>query len=253
MTADPFRLDGQRALVTGARTGIGRAAALALAAAGADLVLWGRDIEGLEPVAEQIRALGRECGTVAGDLTDPDEVEVTATALAAEQRIDLLVNNAGIISRGAAVGISLSDWRRVLRVDLDSAFVLARCFGARMLERRAGRIVNIASLLSFQGGVNVASYTASKHALAGLTKSLATEWASAGVGVNAIAPGYIVTDNTAALRADPARDRAITERIPAGRWGSPADIAGAVVFLCSPAAAYLHGHVLVVDGGWLAR
>ncbi|MBU3065331.1 SDR family oxidoreductase [Nocardia sp. NEAU-G5] len=248
-----FRLDGLRALVTGARTGIGRAAALALADAGADVVLWGREEAGLEPVAAEVRALGREADTVGVDLADLAAVEATATELAAGHRIDLLINNAGIIGRGAAQGISLAEWQRVLAVDLDAAFLLARCLGAPMLERGAGRIVNIASLLSFQGGINVASYTAGKHAIAGLTKALATEWAGRGVGVNAIAPGYIATANTLPLREDPIRNRAIVDRIPAGRWGEPDDLAGAVVFLCSPAAAYVHGHVLVVDGGWLAR
>ncbi|MQY29352.1 SDR family oxidoreductase [Nocardia aurantia] len=251
--SDPFRIDGQWAVVTGARTGIGRAAALALARAGANVVLWGRDRAGLTEVAAEVRALGRECDTVGADLTDPAGAESVATELAARRRIDLLVNNAGIISRGPAAEVSLTEWRRVLGVNLDAAFLLSRCFGTAMLARGSGRIVNIASLLSFQGGVNVASYTASKHGVAGLTKALATEWAGAGVGVNAIAPGYIATGNTAPLRADPERNRAISERIPAGRWGEPGDLAGAVVFLCSPAAAYVHGHVLVVDGGWTAR
>ncbi|WP_019930405.1 SDR family oxidoreductase [Nocardia sp. BMG111209] len=248
-----FRVDGQWAVVTGARTGIGRAAALALARAGANVVLWGRDRAGLAEVAAEVRALGRECDTVGADLTDPAAVESAAGDLAARRRIDLLVNNAGIISRGPAAEVSLTQWRQVLDVNLDAAFLLSRCFGTAMLARGTGRIVNIASLLSFQGGLNVASYTASKHGIAGLTKALATEWAGAGVGVNAIAPGYIATANTAALRADPDRNRAISARIPAGRWGDPADLAGAVVFLCSPAAAYVHGHVLVVDGGWMAR
>uniref|UniRef100_UPI0008402007 SDR family oxidoreductase n=1 Tax=Nocardia altamirensis TaxID=472158 RepID=UPI0008402007 len=201
----------------------------------------------------EIEALGRGCHTVAADLADAAEVEAVATAVAAEHRIDLLVNNAGVIGRGPVATVSFADWRRVVDINLDAAFLLARCVGATMLERGAGRIVNIASLLSFQGGVNVAAYTASKHAVAGLTKALATEWAGLGVGVNAVAPGYVATNNTAALRADPARNHAITERIPVGRWADPADIANAIVFLCAPAAAYVHGHVLVVDGGWLAR
>lgn len=251
--SDPFRLDGKRALITGARGGIGRAAALAVARAGADVVLWGRDRDSVEPVAADIRALGRTCDTVSADLTDLAIVESVATSVAAEYRIDLLVNNAGVINRGPAVQVSAADWRQVMSVNLDAAFLLARCIGATMLERGAGRIVNIGSLLSFQGGVNVVAYTASKHAIAGMTKALAAEWSGAGVGVNAIAPGYIVTANTAALRADVDRYRAISERIPMGRWGEPDDLAGAVVFLCSPAAAYVHGHVLVVDGGWMAR
>jgi 2-deoxy-D-gluconate 3-dehydrogenase len=249
----PFSVSGQTALVTGARTGIGRAAALALADAGADLILWGRTLQGLTELAEEIRRRGRTATAVAADLADTEAVRALAAHLAAAHRIDLLVNNAGTIRRADAVDTSWSDWRHVLNVDLDAAFVLARTFGERMLERGAGRIVNVASVLSFQGGIRVPAYAAAKHALAGLTKALANEWASGGVNVNAVAPGYVATDNTDALRADPDRSRAILDRIPAGRWARPEDIAGAIVFLCSPAADYVHGHVLAVDGGWLAR
>lgn len=248
-----FRLDGSTALVTGARGGIGRASALALARAGADLVLWGRDESATVGVADEVRRLGREVIVVSGDLADLAATETAATELSTRRPIDILVNNAGTISRGPAVEVSLAQWQDVIRVNLDSAFLLARCFGAPMLERGHGKIINVASLLSFQGGVSVPSYTASKHALAGLTKALANEWAAQGVNVNAVAPGYISTENTAALRTDPDRERAIRSRIPAGRWGEAADVVGAVVFLAGPASSYVHGHTLVVDGGWLGR
>jgi len=249
----PFSVSGQTALVTGARAGIGRATALALADAGADLILWGRTQEGLAELAEEVRRRGRTATTVAADLADTDATRALATDLAAAQQVDLLVNNAGTIRRADAVDTSWSDWRHVLNVDLDAAFVLARAFGERMLMRGAGRIVNVASVLSFQGGIRVPAYAAAKHGLAGLTKALANEWAPGGVNVNAVAPGYVETDNTEALRADPDRSQAILDRIPAGRWARPEDVAGAIVFLCSPAADYVHGHVLAVDGGWLAR
>lgn len=253
MTMPGFRLDGRRALVTGARSGIGRAAAVAMAAAGADVVLWGRDDGSLAPVADEITAMGRTASTVATDLDDLAAVEQAASTVAREQQIDILVNNAGTIERRPAAEVTLAEWQRVMRVNLDAAFLLSRCFGVPMIERGAGRIINVASLLSFQGGVFVPAYTASKHALAGLTKALANEWAGHGVNVNAVAPGYIATDNTTALRADPDREPAIRARIPAGRWGEAADVAGAVVFLAAPASAYVHGHTLVVDGGWMGR
>lgn len=241
----PFNLTGKTALVTGARTGIGRACALALADAGADLVLWGRTAEGLSSVAS--------AEVVAADMSDLDAVRSVALELAGSRRIDLLVNNAGTIRRADAASTSWDDWRHVIDVDLNAAWLLAQTFGTAMVERGEGAIVNVASLLSFQGGIRVPAYTAAKHALAGLTKALANEWAGSGVNVNAVAPGYIATDNTAELRADPEREPAIRSRIPAGRWGTADDVAGAVVFLCSPAAAYVHGHVLVVDGGWMGR
>lgn len=248
-----FGLAGRTALVTGARTGIGRASALALAEAGADLVLWGREAADLEDVAAEARALGRLVRTVGADLSDPSAVEGTAADVLTEIEVDVLVNNAGTIRRADAVETTFEDWRAVLSTNLDSAFLLARAFGRPMTERGSGAIVNIASLLSFQGGIRVPAYAASKHAVAGLTKALANEWAASGVTVNAVAPGYVVTDNTEALRADPEREPAIRSRIPAGRWAEVEDIVGAVVFLASPAAAYVNGHVLVVDGGWLAR
>jgi 2-deoxy-D-gluconate 3-dehydrogenase len=248
-----FGLSGQTALVTGAARGIGAAMATALAAAGADIVLWGRSEESLSETARECAALGREVSTVIGDLSEPEAAARTAGELVAQRQVDILVNNAGMISRAPALQVDLSDWRRVLSTNLDSAFVLSQAVGAPMVERRAGSIINTASLLSFQGGINVASYTASKHALAGMTKALANEWAEHQVTVNAIAPGYIATENTSALRADEEREAAIRARIPAGRWGTPEDLTGAVVFLAGPSARYVTGHTLVVDGGWLAR
>jgi 2-dehydro-3-deoxy-D-gluconate 5-dehydrogenase len=248
-----FGLSGQVALVTGAARGIGAAIAETLAGAGADVVLWGRSESSLGTTAEACRALGRQVTLVGCDLSDPQEVADTALGLVAEHRIDVLVNNAGMISRAPALEVGYDDWRRVLATNLDSAFVLTQAVGTGMVERRAGSVINTASLLSFQGGLNVVSYTASKHALAGMTKALANEWADHQVTVNAVAPGYLATDNTAALRADPDREHAIRSRIPAARWGTPADVVGAVVFLAGPSARYITGHTLVVDGGWLAR
>lgn len=250
---DTFGLAGRTALVTGARTGIGRGCALALADAGADLVLWARRPGDLEEVADEVRARGRTARVVGADLSDPSSAEAAAAEVLAAGRVDVLVNNAGTISRADAVDTTFEDWRAVLSTNLDSAFVLAQAFGRPMVERGSGAIINIASLLSFQGGIRVPAYAASKHAVAGLTKALANEWAASGVRVNAVAPGYVSTHNTDALRADPEREPAIRARIPAGRWADVQDIVGAVVFLASPAAAYVNGHVLVVDGGWLGR
>ncbi|AHH93716.1 2-dehydro-3-deoxy-D-gluconate 5-dehydrogenase KduD [Kutzneria viridogrisea] len=244
-----FRLDGRTALVTGARTGIGRAIAIGLAQAGADLVLLGHGGD----FSEVVHAVGGRAELITVDLTDPAAAAQAVAELAARRQIDVLVNNAGIIHREPAAQVGLADWQRVLAVNLDSVFALCQAVGAQMLPRGAGKIVNIASLLSFQGGINVSGYTASKHAVTGLTKALATEWAPHGIQVNAIAPGYIQTNNTAALQADPDREPAIRGRIPAGRWGRPEDLVGAAVFLCSPASDYVNGHVLVVDGGWMAR
>ncbi|NYI06608.1 SDR family oxidoreductase [Allostreptomyces psammosilenae] len=253
MSPHPFDLTGRTALVTGARTGIGRAAALALARAGADLVLLGNATRPPERTAEEVTALGRAAHTVACDLAHPEAVPEAAAEILARHRIDILVNNAGIIRRSPAAEHPYEDWREVMRVNTDSLFQLSRHLGRPMLERGSGKIVNIASLLAFQGGLNVASYAAAKHAVAGLTKALANEWSAHGVQVNAVAPGYISTDNTAPLRAEERREREIRARIPAGRWGTPEDVAGAVVFLASPAADYVSGHVLVVDGGWMSR
>ena len=248
-----FSLAGRTALVTGARSGIGRSVALGLADAGADVVAWGRTDAGMDEVVDAVRSRGREAEVVTADLADPDAVRAAASELVERRQVDVLVNNAGMIRREDAVVTSLADWRQVLDVNLDATFLLSQLLAAPMLARGSGSIVSIASLLSFQGGVRVPAYTASKHAVVGLTKALANEWAGSGVNVNAVAPGYIATDNTSALRMDPEREQSIRERIPAGRWGQPDDLVGAVVFLCTPAAAYVHGHTLVVDGGWMGR
>jgi 2-deoxy-D-gluconate 3-dehydrogenase len=250
---DAYGLRGRTAVVTGARSGIGRASALALAAAGADVVLWGRSPTGMDDVAAETRSLGVDARVVAADIGDPAAVEEVATDLAGSVEVDILVNNAGIISRGPTRDVTLSDWRHVLAVNLDAVFLLSRCFGVPMAERGRGAIINVASVLSFQGGIGVAAYAASKHAVAGLTQALANEWASQGVNVNAVAPGYVSTANTRPLREDPNRELSIRSRIPAGRWADPDEIGPVVAFLASPAARYINGHVLVVDGGWLGR
>jgi len=247
-----FALDGRTALVTGARTGIGRASALALAEAGADLVLWGHH-DNLDDVAAEVADRGRKVRTVVADLCDAGSVREVADQVLTAGPVDILVNNAGTIHRSPALSADETSWRKVLQVNLDAVFLMSRLFGAPMCKRGRGKIINVASMLSFQGGLNVSSYTASKHGVAGLTKALANEWAAGGVNVNAVAPGYVVTDNTEQLRTDEARAAEILSRIPAGRWADPADIAGSVVFLASAAADYIHGHLLVVDGGWMAR
>ncbi|MET9627984.1 SDR family oxidoreductase [Lentzea sp. NPDC006480] len=239
-----FSLNGKTALVTGARTGIGKAIAQGLHEAGAKLILVGRG--DLSDVAPAI-------ATVSIDLSDPASIEPALTPVLAEHGVDILVNNAGTIHRGAAVDVSLADWQRIMAVNLDSAFEISKLCGRHMIAQGSGKVINIASLLSFQGGILVSAYTASKHALVGMTKLLANEWASSNVQVNAIAPGYIETNNTAPLRADPDREPSIRARIPAGRWGKPEDLVGPTVFLSSAASDYVTGHVLVVDGGWLAR
>ncbi|MFI1993959.1 SDR family oxidoreductase [Actinoplanes sp. NPDC020271] len=244
-----FDLHGRTALVTGSRSGIGRAVAVALARAGADLVLHGRTAD-LDEVGKECAEAGARTTRWVHDLSDVDGIAAAAAGL---PPIDILVNNAGIIRRAPAAEHSLDDWRAVLGVDLDAVFVLSRTIGAGMLTRGHGKIISIASMLSYQGGVTVPGYTAAKHGVAGLTKALANEWAAQGVQVNAVAPGYVETANTEPLRADPVREAGIRARIPAGRWGRPEDIAGAVVFLASPAADYVNGHVLAVDGGWLGR
>jgi 2-deoxy-D-gluconate 3-dehydrogenase len=248
-----FSLDGRLAVVTGARRGIGLAIAEALAAAGADVVAVSAS-SGVEEVAARVEAHGRRFWSLRADLGDrAARGEVLAGLAQLGRPVDILVNNAGTIERAPAAEHPDSAWDRVLAVNLTGPFVLARELGAQMIARGQGKIVFTASLLSFQGGITVPSYTASKHGIAGLTKALANEWAPHGVNVNAIAPGYIATDNTEALRADPDRSRAILERIPAGRWGRPEDLAGAAVFLCAPASDYVHGTVLTVDGGWTGR
>jgi 2-deoxy-D-gluconate 3-dehydrogenase len=247
-----FDLTGRVAMVTGANTGIGQAIALALAGAGADVVAVGRS-SCAETVA-QVEGLRRRALYLQADLATIEPVErLTTDAVAAFGRLDILVNNAGIIRREDAVAFSEADWDAVIDTNLKSLFFLCQAAARHMLPRGSGKIVNIASLLSFQGGIRVASYTASKSGVAGLTKLLANEWSAKGINVNAIAPGYIRTNNTAALQSDEERNVAILQRIPAGRWGEPDDIGGAAVFLASDAAKYIHGTVLPVDGGWLAR
>jgi 2-deoxy-D-gluconate 3-dehydrogenase len=251
---DAFRIDGCVALVTGASAGLGAAMAVALAEAGADVAAHGNTRSPAETCA-RIRAAGRRAASLTGDLADRAvSARLVDETISALGRLDILVNNAGIIRRAPAERYSDEDWDRVIEIDLTSAFRLARAAGGHMIASgRGGRIVNVTSLLAFQGGITVPAYAAAKGGLAQLTRALANEWASKGINVNAIAPGYMVTDVTTALRADPVRSRQILERIPAGRWGQPEDVAGAVVFLASPAARYVHGHVLAVDGGWLGR
>jgi 2-dehydro-3-deoxy-D-gluconate 5-dehydrogenase len=240
---NPFSLTGQTALVTGANTGIGQAIATAMARAGAHVIAAGRS-----SCAQTVALTGGEEITL--DFADP----TAAKEVFADKKIDVLVNNAGIIRRADSVELTEEDWDVVMDVNLKATFFTCQAFAKAVFARKGtGRIVNIASLLSFQGGIRVPSYTASKHGVAGITKLLANEWAARGINVNAIAPGYIETNNTQALRADPDRSKAILERIPAGRWGRPEDIGETAVFLASPAATYIHGAVLNVDGGWLAR
>jgi 2-deoxy-D-gluconate 3-dehydrogenase len=247
-----FDLSGRVAVVTGANTGIGQGLAIALAEAGADLALVGRTPA--EETAEKVRATGRRAAIVGADLSTVAPVQNVVEQTVAELGgLDILVNNAGTIRRADALEFSEEDWDAVVDTNLKSVFFLCQAAARHMVQRGRGKIINIASMLSFQGGIRVPSYTASKSGVAGLTKLLANEWAAKGINVNAIAPGYISTNNTAALQADETRNRQILERIPAGRWGQPSDLAGAVVFLASDAANYVQGHVLAVDGGWLAR
>jgi len=247
-----FDLSGKVAVVTGANTGIGQAIALALAEAGADIAAVGRTPA--EETVARARVLGRKAEVVSADLSTIEPVQrVVDETLEKLGRLDILVNNAGIIRRADAVDFTEEDWDAVIDTNLKSVFFLCQAAGRHMIGQGAGKIINIASMLTFQCGIRVPSYTASKSGVGGLTKLLANEWAGKGVQVNAIAPGYIATNNTTALQADPVRNKAILDRIPAGRWGDPRDLGGAAVFLASSASDYVTGHILAVDGGWLAR
>lgn len=252
---NPFDLTGRKALVTGGATGIGEGIALALAQAGADVALTYRS-HAPEATLAKIESTGRKGAAVKADFSDMTEAsaaEVTGFAADALGGLDILVNNAGIIHREESVDMPLAEWRRVLSVNLDSVWLLSQAAGKRMTEQGSGKIVIVSSVLGSQGGLRVPAYASSKHAVLGLTKALCNEWAPLGVNVNAIAPGYTATDNTQALRDDPDRSKALLDRIPAGRFAEPSEIAGAAVFLASDAAAYCHGSVVTVDGGWLAR
>ncbi len=254
MILDLFKLDGKVALVTGAAQGLGQGMALALAEAGADIA--SLDRVGCEGTCESVRALGRKYCESVVDLraASVDDLRTVVARIVNELgRIDILVNNAGTIRRTPAIDFSEADWDDVLQINLKAAFFLSQAVGRVMIAQGGGKIINTASMLSFQGGILVPSYTASKSGLAGLTRALANEWAKHNINVNAIAPGYMATDNTAALRADPGRSTSILERIPAGRWGTPDDLRGVIVFLASSASDYLNGAIIPVDGGWLAR
>lgn len=248
----PFDLHGKTAVVTGAGRGLGQGVALGLAEAGANLVLLGRP-GSQASTSDMARSLGREVQIVDLDVADHEAVARVSAEVTESRQVDILINNAGIIEREDTVSLTPESWNRVIDLNLSGLFFLSQHFGRPMVERGYGKIVSIASVLAFQGGIRVVSYAASKHGVAGITKALANEWGSSGVQVNAIAPGYMATDNTSQLREDPDRSRAILERIPAGRWGMASDVAGAAVFLSSSAADYVNGHVLVVDGGWMAR
>ena len=253
MILDSFRLNGKVALVTGSSRGIGRGLALALAEAGADVFLVDRS--DATQVVHAVKGLGRRSESMTADLADPSVPgTIPATCVDALGRLDIVVNNAGIIRRSPILEFSEKDWDEVIAVNLKAVFLVSQA-AARVMVKQAtgGRIVSVASLLSFQGGILVPSYTAAKSGVAGLTRALANELAPHRITVNAIAPGYIATDNTKALREDPVRSKAILDRIPAGRWGTPEDLQGAVVFLSSEASSYVTGAVLTVDGGWMAR
>jgi 2-deoxy-D-gluconate 3-dehydrogenase len=251
---DLFRLDEKVALVTGVGRGLGQAMALGLAEAGADIA--GLYLSNFEETQIQVEALGRRFLPVQCDLQQATVAhlnEVVDQVVQKMGRLDILINNAGIIRRSPALEFSEQDWDDVIQVDLKALFFLSQAAAKVMVQQRGGKIINIASMLSFQGGILIPSYTAAKSGVAGLTRALANEWASKGVNVNGIAPGYMATDNTAPLRADPQRNQAILARIPAGRWGDSAELKGVVVFLASAASSYMHGALLPVDGGWLAR
>ena len=247
-----FSLEGAKALVTGGNRGLGQGMAVALARAGADVAA--SSYESCDETADIVRGLGRKAWVFTADHSDRADIRRLVEEANAEMgRVDILVNNAGIILRHPAAEFPEDAWDRVLEINLSSVFFLCQAFGRDMVERGRGKIINVASLLSFSGGILVPSYTASKHGVAGITKALANEWAKNNVQVNAIAPGYMATDNTQALRDDPVRSKEILARIPAGRWGTPEDVGSVAVFLASRASDYVNGHVLTVDGGWMAR
>ena len=250
---DSFRLDGKAALVTGASRGLGAGMARALAEAGADVILTARG--DLSATRKLVEAVGRKAWTFNADQASRASMDKLAAALGKELPLpDILVNNGGTIRRGAFAEFTDADWDEVIEVNLNSIFRLSQAVVKQWLaQKRRGKIIHTASMMSFQGGIRIGSYPAAKSGLAGLTRMMANELAAHGINVNAIAPGYMATDNTAALQADPERNQAILARIPAARWGTPADMAGAVVFLASPASDYVHGHILAVDGGWLGR
>jgi 2-dehydro-3-deoxy-D-gluconate 5-dehydrogenase len=253
MTVDLFSLDGKVAAITGATRGIGRSMAIALAEAGSDIALLQRSKEFLG-VKEEIERLGRKCFIVNCDLENASEVsEAISSVVAYFGKLDILVNNAGIQRRSPAVDFAEEDWDAVMNVNLKTVWLLCQQAGRQMLKQGSGKIINMASLLSYQGGITVPAYAAAKGGVAQLTKALSNEWAAKGVNVNGIVPGYIATDMNEALINDETRSRQIIERIPAGRWGQAADFKGAVVFLASDASAYIHGHLLAIDGGWLGR
>ena len=252
---EAFSLQGKVALVTGARRGLGQAMAVGLAEAGADIAGLVRTPE-CDDTRAQVEALGRRFMLVRCDLLKTPVAALSDTVASVVEelgRLDILVNNAGIIRRTPAIDFSEQDWDQVMHTNLKALFFLSQAAARAMRDRGGGKIINVASVLSFQGGILVPSYTSSKSGVAGLTRALANEWAPLGINVNAIAPGYMATDNTAPLRSDPVRSRAILKRIPVGRWGEPADLKGLVVFLASEASAYMHAAVVPVDGAWLAR
>ncbi|MBQ4897646.1 2-dehydro-3-deoxy-D-gluconate 5-dehydrogenase KduD [Paenibacillus sp. Marseille-P2973] len=247
-----FDLSGKTALVTGSSGGLGQGIAIGLAEAGADVVC--ASYSSSQETADRITALGRKASVIEVDLSNHDKLQATFDeALKLTGYIDILVNNAGIIRRTPAKDHSEKDWFDVIDINLNTVFLLSQIAGRHMIERGCGKIINICSMLSYQGGINVPGYTASKHGVAGLTKAFANEWASSGIQVNGIAPGYMSTDNTAPIRADENRTASITDRIPAARWGTQEDVKGPAVFLASAAADYVNGHILCVDGGWMAR
>jgi 2-deoxy-D-gluconate 3-dehydrogenase len=247
-----FSLTGKKALVTGASKGIGASIAIAMAQAGANVVLVGRSQDSLSATRAAIENLGRSTETLIADVKSRDQIAAAFKSIE-QLNVEIVVNNAGSISRAPAIETSLEDWDRIIDTNLNSVFQISQLCAKSMLAKGHGRIINIASLLSFQGGINVPAYTASKHAVAGVTKALANEWGAKGVTVNAIAPGYISTDNTQALRNDVDRNTSILARIPIGRWGTPEDLAAVAVFLASPAASYINGEIITVDGGWMGR